>query len=426
MRAAVSNLSTLLVASFLVQASNAAITTMVGIIIAVRGGTQTDVSLIAGCYALGFVFGSFLIPSQAIRIGLIRAYAGAAAVLTITIVGLELSEGTTQWALLRFVMGASVAAVLAVSDAWMNAGTQQQIRGRVIAVYSIVLGLGSVASQLIFVTIDVETDGLVLLFAILMNLAVVLVAVTSSGAPSIVPNPSRPFRLVTITSVTAGLAAFVSGFATISTITIVPFYMTEHDVPSELVALSLFAVYSGRLLSQWPVGSMSDRFDRRTVLAALSAIVILLMIMVLFVGPGEGRAVRGEAGPALQGLAFLTSIILGAALFPIYSVASSLAFDRAEERSMLDVSTTLLVIYSLGSIAGPFTIMLLSDYLGDFALPLGAGAACFLLAVVALLRRSTVQAPAEHTPAGVVPGSSLEMAQAAANVVEEQEKQGAG
>jgi len=59
---------------FLVQTSNAAITTIVVIVIAMRDCTQTDVSLVAGCYSLGFVIGCFIVPLQAVRVGLIRAY----------------------------------------------------------------------------------------------------------------------------------------------------------------------------------------------------------------------------------------------------------------------------------------------------------------------------------------------------------------
>lgn len=418
MRRTVSNLSALMMASFLVQASNAAITTMVGIIVATRGGTQSDVSLIAGCYAVGFVLGCFAIPSQAGRIGLIRAYAAAAAILTISIVGLELLEGTAEWALLRFIMGASVAAVLAVSDVWMNGRLPQQIRGRIIAIYSIVLGLGSVVSQLVLVTVDVETEGLVLLFAVLMNLAVVLVTTTSTEAPSIARRPVGQFRLVTITSKTAGLAAFVSGFSTVAIVTIIPFYLAKHDTPSKLVALGLFALYLGRLFSQWPVGFLSDRLDRRTVLGGLSMLVAALMVTLVLLGPSEGKALSGELGLAMQGLVFILAIALGAALFPIYSVASSLAFDRADEQSMLEVSTTLLVIYSLGSIAGPFTVMLLTPYLGDYSLMVSVSVACVVLMFASGLRKSMVAPPAEHTAASFVPEGSLEMARAVANVAE--------
>ena len=419
MRSLLGNLSSLMAASFLVQASNAAITTMIAIVIAERGGTQSDVSLIAACYSVGFVAGCFLAPSQAVRVGLIRAYAAAAAVLTITIVGLELLEGTGLWAFLRFVMGASVAAVLAISDTWINGRTPSDFRGRVIAAYSIVLGLGSLASQLIFLGIDAETDGFVLMFAVLMNIAVVLVALTSSDAPHIERGPVKHFRLITITSATASVAAFTSGFATVSIISIIPFYMTEHGVPSELVAMVLATLYLGRLLFQWPIGSISDRLDRRAVLGVLSAAMAGLMVLALLGGASEGRAISGALGPGMQGFAFLMSLLLGGMLFPIYSVASSLAFDRAEGRSMIDISTTLLVIYSVGSVAGPFTVMAASEVVGASALPLCILVTCALTVFVGVLRITTVETPAEHTPMiGLIPESSLEMVQAAAEVSE--------
>lgn len=74
MRAKLAELSPLMTASFLVQTSNAAITTMIAIVIAGQPeGEQSNVALIAACYALGFMAGCFLAPAQAYRVGLIRA-----------------------------------------------------------------------------------------------------------------------------------------------------------------------------------------------------------------------------------------------------------------------------------------------------------------------------------------------------------------
>ena len=75
MRAKLAELSPLMAASFLVQTSNAAITTMIAIVIAGQPeGEQSNVALIAACYALGFMAGCcFLAPAQAYRVGLIRA-----------------------------------------------------------------------------------------------------------------------------------------------------------------------------------------------------------------------------------------------------------------------------------------------------------------------------------------------------------------
>ena len=419
MRKKLTELSPLMMASFLVQVSNAATTTLIAIVIAQKGGEQSDVSLIAACYALGFVMGCFAAPTQVFRVGLIRAYASAAAVVTISIVGLELLEGTALWALLRFMMGASIAAVLAISDTWMNNNTPGELRGRVIAFYSIVLGVGSLASQMIFLFADAGADDLILTFAVIMNCSVVLVSLTSSAPPAIEKPSGTKFRLITITSWTACVSAFVSGFTVVSIISILPFYLTEHDIRAEMVAISLAVLYLGRLVFQWPVGALSDRLDRRTVLIALAVVVAALAILGILVGAQDGKAYSGELGLTMQIWAFLTTLLLGGALFPMYSVASALAFDRAEGKSMIDISTTLLVVYSLGSIAGPFTIMTVSEITGNPALPICILASCALVIVTGLVRKVMVVESSEHlSSAGIIPESSVEMAQATAIVAE--------
>lgn len=87
---------------------------------------------------------------------------------------------------------------------------------------------------------------------------------------------------------------------------------------------------------------------------------------------------------------------------------------------MLEVSTTLLVICSIGSIAGPFTMMSLSPYLGDNSLMVAVSVACVVLAFAAMFRRSAVAPPTDHTLSSIIPEGSLTMAQAAANIAEDQ------
>jgi MFS family permease len=303
----------------------------------------------------------------------------------------------------------------------MNSNTPSDLRGRVIATYSIVMGVGSLASQMIFLLVDAEADGFVLMFAIVMNFAVVLVSLTSSSPPAIERPVKRQFRILTITSKTASVSAFASGFAIVSIISILPFYLTEHEVSAELVAMALATLYLGRLLFQWPIGSLSDRLDRRTVLVALSAVVATLMVLMILVETRDGQAFSGALGPLVQGGAFLMTLLLGGMIFPIYSVASSLAFDRAEGKSMIDISTSLLVVYSLGSIAGPFTVMAISEIIEEAALPVCILAACVLIIGTGLFRKVSVAEPTEHMPSTVIiPESSVEMVQAAAEVVEEQ------
>lgn len=422
MRAILMSLASLMGATFLVQASNKAITTMIGVSIAERGGSQSDVALIAACYSIGFLVGCILSSSMVLRIGLIRAFTAAAALLTISIIALDLFDAVSAWALLRLLMGASLAAVLAVADSWINDRTPNDRRGRVIAVYSIVAGLAAFTSQLVFLTLDAQTDGFVLVFAIAMNIAVVMVAITSAKAPEVKPEPRKPLLALTSTSLTANVAAFTHGFMVTAIISIFPFYATDHGVSENIIALALATVYLGRLLFQWPLGTISDRFDRRSVLAVMSIVVASAMLLVLLAAQEfEGRNISGAAGTPMQVIAFALAFVLGGALLPMYSIASALAFDRAKGRPMINISTTLLILNATGAVAGPFTVMLTTNILGGYALGAWILIACSITAATAILRRIVVGRPEAHTPAIVdVPTSSMQMAQAAAELTKQE------
>lgn len=412
-------LSALFFASFLVNLANAAISTMLGILIANEGGSQGDVSFIAAAYSIGFGVGCFAAPNLARRSGVIRTYAAAAAIATITIIGLEALDNTFSWAALRFVMGASIATVLAVSDTWINHEAPKDRRGQVIALYSIILGLASIGSQVVFLWMGSDAESLILYFAALMNISVAVIAVTKSEQP-VMPPATGSKTALNIPSPTAGLGAFVSGFSVSSTISVLPFYLTSHGLSVSLVAIVIMLLYGGRLFAQWPVGILSDRVDRRLVIISLAIPAILVMIATAVIGDGEGRAFTGAQGSVVQIFAFLSPVLLGAAIFPLYSVSSALAFDRAADGTTTEVSSTLLLLYSIGSVVGPTTVMITSSVIGDYALQGCVVAVNLVLITVAFLRISRVEAPEDTSPSVPIPENSLKMVQEAGKISEEE------
>lgn len=421
MRSVLIGLFSLIGSSFFVQFSNAAITTMVAIVVAESGGSQSDVAMIASAYAIGFIAGCFLFPPQIARIGLVRAYAAAAGIMTVAIIAIEILDGVFAWTLLRFAMGASFAAVMAISDAWINDKAPGDQRGKIIAVYSTILGLASIASQILFFALDATEDGFVLIFAISMNLAVVMVVLGTSQPPDMDQKASSYFKPPTFVSTPATVAAFVAGFSTTSLISIVPFYLTDHGVEENLVAGTIAFLYLGRLFCQWPIGLYSDRLDRRIILIALSTVVLVVMNLSALIGEGEGLVLGGEEGFILQAITFFAFFILGGTLWPMYSVASALAFDRADGRPMIDISTTLLVVNSLGAVVGPIAVMMTINLMGDYALHACVSVMCVTTVVVCLLGMH--QKDAAENPTSVITPmseSSIEMTRAVAELVEEQ------
>jgi hypothetical protein len=88
---------------------------------------------------------------------------------------------------------------------------------------------------------------------------------------------------------------------------------------------------------QYPIGRLSDRYDRR--------LVILLLCRADAARPADGVAARGLARAADGGLVFL----LGGMAFSIYPLSLSHACDELRPDQVLGANQGLLLAYSLGA-----------------------------------------------------------------------------
>jgi MFS family permease len=104
-------------------------------------------------------------------------------------------------------------------------------------------------------------------------------------------------------------------------------------------------------IGQWPVGRLSDRLDRRLVLAGLLAGAIVFgLLLALLPVPGRGW--------------FVLAIFYGFAIAPTYSIAAAHAYDHAAPGTMVEAAAGLFVASAIGSIIGPLIASALMAHLG--------------------------------------------------------------
>ena len=163
----------------------------------------------------------------------------------------------------------------------------------------------------------------------------------------------------------SGVSAFAGGFIVTNLVSVAPFNLAARGISENLVAATLASFYLGRLLFQFPMGIVSDRFDRRFVLAGLFIGLCAMSIFALIIGGGGGRHLGNDPGLLTKVTAFILLTITGGLIYPIHSVATALAFDRAPEGAGAETSTTLLALNSAGAVAGPFLVTLLGRLLGE-------------------------------------------------------------
>ncbi|MGD8575335.1 MAG: MFS transporter, partial [Gammaproteobacteria bacterium] len=110
----------------------------------------------------------------------------------------------------------------------------------------------------------------------------------------------------------------------------------------DVAGVSLFmgtTILSGLVL-QWPVGHLSDRYDRRSVLALLSIGVSLVSLLIMLSGVGLVALLLGAA-------------VFGGLAFTIYPVSVAHANDHIEADEVVPATATLILAYSIGASLGP-------------------------------------------------------------------------
>jgi MFS family permease len=403
MQSALSRIIPISSASVLIQVAGATVTTAVAISLAARAADDEYAAIVVAAYSTGFALGCFLAPSTILRIGYIRAFAAAAALCTSAVILLDMFDGTFSWALLRFAIGANFAFMLAAADGWVNAQADDTTRGRVLALHSFFVGLGLVGSQLLLLTMDSGQSGFFSLMAVLISISLVVVCLMPGDAPmaqgeSDVTVQSPTFGLA-FTSYIALIGAFLSGVMSTVLISLAPFYLSEEGVSENIVALAVGAVFAGRLLFQIPVGISSDRIGRRWTLIILAAVVFALSSASFFLVPNEGSNVAGDHGFGWQVASFGLLILIGGTTLPIYSVAATVAFDRAAGHPLVRVGSTMLLAWSVGSVAGPMTVAIIGPFFERELLAVVMMIASFALLGVVVVREIFTTEPAKAAPA---------------------------
>jgi MFS family permease len=126
----------------------------------------------------------------------------------------------------------------------------------------------------------------------------------------------------------------------------------------------------GGLAMQWPIGSLSDKYDRRTVLLW----VLLLTATVCLLEFTVSRTAHATA--FLLGL----TVLFGGGAATIYPLAVAHAFDYVEREHMVAASAGMLLAWALGATAGPLLASQAMAMGGDWALFLYLAAVSGLLA----------------------------------------------
>ncbi|WP_341536229.1 MFS transporter [Aeromonas dhakensis] len=256
------------------------------------------IGLVSAAYFGGLVLGAFVNARLIIRVGHIRAYAAYASLLCFLFLLHGMVVEPLSWAALRLVGGFATGGLFVVLESWMLVSSTPANRGRLMSLYMILL-YGSLAlGQLLLKWVDPMVLTPFALCAMAATLSVIPLAISRVATPAMVaPQPVGVLELVRLTPAGMG-SSFTSGLVLGAIYGLLPLYFTDSGSSLSQVAEMMALVILGGMCLQYPIGRLSDRYDRRGVILLLGAVLALLALLMVLL-PDAWR------GPAEGGLVFL-------------------------------------------------------------------------------------------------------------------------
>jgi MFS family permease len=325
--------------------------TLVGVRATLEGYPTPVIGAIMSCYYVGYLVGTVTAPRMLHRIGHIRVFAALASIASITILVQGAFVHPLGWAAMRLLTGWCFAGIYVVAESWLNDRACCATRGRLMAFYMAVLYVGLGCSQ--FLLLVANPRGLLpfTLVAALISMAMVPIALSAQHMPEYVtPRPVR-YRDLYRNSPLGLVAVAVSGLISAILFAMGPVYARLSGQGVGGVALFMSISFLAAVVTQYPVGRLSDLIDRRTVIAGVCTVATAVALtLALCHGLPHGIYLMMEA-------------LFSGAVLTLYSLAISHVNDKLEPAQMVSASCALLRLNGAAAAVGPLLVgSLMSAY----------------------------------------------------------------
>jgi MFS family permease len=364
--------------------------TLLGVRSQIEGFSTTVVGLIMAAYFLGLLQGALRAGMIVAAVGHIRAFAAFASVMSVTALLHVIVVDQIVWCVLRFASGFCMAGMIIVTESWLNARCTKRTRGQVMALYMVTNYFSAGCGQFLLTVADPARFQLFSIASIIFSLALVPVLLTGSTAPR--PPTRDPLNLRELwrTSPLGLLGSFCAGLINASFYSLAPVFALGLGLGIGGTSTFMASVIFGGLLLQYPVGHLSDRIDRRTVLTMVAFVTALAC---------AGIVVISEWNPTWI---FLAGTIYGGLSFTIYSLCAAHANDFASTDKLVQTASGLLTAYGFGAFLGPIAAASFMGFLGPQGLFVMSAIVSGFLGVFAIFRMRRRVAPSKAEQSRII------------------------
>ncbi len=349
-----------------------------GLLLPVRGSEEGYSNEVLGflgtSWAAGFVIGCFVAPAIVRRAGHIRAFGSFVAVICLTVLLTGLFIDDVSWVALRALTGFCTAGTSMIIESWLNERATNESRGAIFSLYIAITLFGVVAGQLVIPFGHVGNTSLFMVCAIIYCVAILPAMLSKAESPQPLKKVKLDLPALYRNSPVSFVGILLVGIANGAYGTLAAVFGARAGLDPTTIAIMVSSTIFVGALAQFPAGKLSDRIDRRFVLAGLSGLAAVAGLAIAIIHPTHVYVLIGMI------------CVYGAAANALYPIAVAHANDFASSEDFVKVSGGLLLLYGIGTIIGPTLGGPIMTSFGPYALFLVTAVSHLLITAYSIFR----------------------------------------
>ena len=313
-------------------------------------------------YFVGYFIGARTIPSVISGVGHIRVFAAFASVASLAILVHSIFINPLTWFLLRVITGYSMVSIYTIAESWLNDRSSNKNRGKVLSIYMIIL-YGSMGLGMFMLNFSSpEKFQPFILISVLMSAALLPILLTKRKPPQFKKIQSMSLKDLYNSSPLGMVSAVLYGIVQSALFTLLAVYAAAMNFSIFDISLVTFLLAISGAVSQYPIGYISDKFDRRKVIiystfgAAIFAFLAIFSVGTMYLPEGLGSS-------KLWFYIFL--VLFSVCSLPMFSLILAHTNDFITRDKFVAAGAGLQFAFGLGAISGPFLCSLLMGLVGN-------------------------------------------------------------
>jgi len=313
-------------------------------------------------YFVGYFIGAATIPGLISRVGHIRVFAAFASMASLVILVHAVFINPFIWFILRVITGVSMVCIYTVAESWLNDRSSNKNRGSVLSIYMVILyGAMGIGMFLLNFSSPKNFQPFILI-SVITSLALIPILLTKKKPPTFKKIKAMNLKEVYDASPFGMVSSLFYGTIQSALFTLLAVYAASMNFSIFEISLVTFLLAVSGAISQFPIGKLSDLYDRRKVIvystfaASIFALLTLLVSRQIYL-PGELATSKTWF--------YIFLILFSFCSLPMFSLILAHTNDYIPKEKFVAAGAGLQFTFGLGAMSGPFLCSIFMNFVGS-------------------------------------------------------------